>query len=159
MNLNQLFMTELENGIYEQWLLSPISLTLLVLGKMIAHWLLFSAPLILLAPLLGYTLLQLNSDVCIAVGLSLLLATPTLALLGGIIAALTANLRDSSLLLPLVLLPLCIPSLIFGVGVVTYALQQSPYQGLLALLAAQAVLTLTLAPIAIASALRLSVQT
>jgi heme exporter protein B len=155
---DQLFSQDLQNGVSEQWLLSPHPFSLLLLAKVAAHWLFHHLPLILTAPLLGYVWLQLEGETALVLAAGLLLTSPVLSLLGAIVGALTAGLRHSSLLLTLVLLPLCVPLLIFGAGVAYEAQTHMPYHGLLALLGAIFFLALSLCPMAISAALRLSLS-
>ena len=156
LSLDGLFRSDFEDGSLEQWLLSRRALPLLVLAKVLTHWLFSGLALIVLAPLLAL-MLGLPGE-CLPVLLaSLLLGTPVLSLLGAVGAALTVGLRRGGLLLALLVLPLYIPVLILGSGALQAALQGLPATGQLWWLASLAALTVTLAPFAIAAGLNISV--
>jgi len=154
---DSLFRQDFDDGSLEQMLLSPVSLYVQVLAKTLAHWLLTGFPLMLLSPLLAL-LLQLPSQGVLALMLSMALGTGTLSLIGAIGAGLTVGLRKGGLLLSLIILPLYIPVLIFGVSAVQSAATGFDYLGQLAILGAQLALAITLAPLAIAAAVRISVD-
>jgi heme exporter protein B len=157
LSLERLFRADLEDGSLEQLLLSPRSLTLLIFIKVVSHWLLCGLPLIILSPILA-TMLTLQMNAMTALILSLLLGTPILSLLGAMGEALTLGLRGGSILLTLIVLPMTIPVLIFASSAVIAAQAGLPYIGNLALLAACLVLAMTLVPMAIVAALKLSVN-
>lgn len=152
-----LFRSDYDDGSLEQMLLSPGSLYLLTLAKSIAHWLLTGLPLALLSPLLGL-LLQLPGAALPALVGSLLIGTGVLSLIGAIGAALTVGLRRGGMLLSLLVLPLYVPVLIFGSSAVQTAVEGFAYRGHLAVLGALLALALALAPFAVASAVRISVD-
>jgi heme exporter protein B len=156
LSLDGLFRTDFEDGSLEQWMLSSHSLVVLVLAKVSAHWLCSGLALVLLAPLLAL-MLGLPIHCLPALMLSLLLGTPVLSLLGAIGAALTVGLRRGGLLLALLILPLYIPVLILGSGALQAALQNLPIAGHLLWLACLTILTITLAPFAIAAGLSISI--
>lgn len=156
-SLTSLYGGDHADGSLEQMLLSQRSLTLLAAGKALSHWLLTGLPLLLLAPLLGL-LFGMSASSIGVLTLGLLLGTPILSLLGGIGAALTLGLRNGGMLLLLLVLPLCIPVLIFGAGAVTAAEAGLSAQGHLSLLAALLLLCLLGAPLATAAALKISVD-
>lgn len=156
LSLDGLFRSDLEDGSLEQWVVSPHPLALLVLAKVLAHWLFSGLSLVLLAPLLGL-MLGLPVESLPALMLSLLLGTPVLSLLGAVGAALTVGLKRGGLLLALLILPLYIPVLILGTGTLQAALQGLPTLGYLLWMASLAALAVTLAPFAIAAGLRISV--
>jgi len=157
LSLDGLFRSDHEDGSLEQWLLCTTPLPLLVLGKVLMHWLCSGFALMLLSPLLALMLgLPLR---CLPVlMLSLLLGTPVLSLLGAIGAALTLSIKRGGLLLSLLILPLYIPLLILGSGAVQANLQGLPASGQLLLLASLCVLALALCPFAIAAALSISLS-
>ncbi len=157
LSLVRLFSADYIDGTLEQMMLSPQSLSMLVLGKMVAHWMVSGLPLVLVAPVLG-----LQFDMAVeALGvliIGLLLGTPILSMVGAIGAALTLGLRGGGVLLSLLVLPLCIPVLIFGSGAVdavTTGLAVSPH---LSLLGALLVLALAFTPWVTAQALRISME-
>jgi heme exporter protein B len=155
--LESLFRADFEDGGLEQLALSPVPLPLLALAKILAHWLLTGLPLIVLAPLLGLLLALPETAVAVLV-LTLALGTPVLSLIGAIGAALTLAVRSSGALLALLVLPLYIPVLIFAAGAVSASMVGLPLAGQLYFLAALLVLALTLAPAAVAAAIRINLQ-
>lgn len=153
--LNHFLKPDYQDGSLSLLLLSPYPLSLLLLSKTMAHWLISGLPLILITPLLGLLLHLTFSEILILM-LSLLLGTPILSLIGAVGVALTISLDNQSLLLALLILPLSVPVLIFGAGAAVNTYLGQPVSGLLALLAALLVLTLTLLPLAASAALKLS---
>jgi heme exporter protein B len=157
LSLGRLFSADYLDGTLEQMMLAPQSLSVLVLGKMVAHWMSSGLPLVLMAPVLG---LQFDMSIR-ALGVlmvSLLLGTPVLSMIGAIGAALTLGLRGGGVLLSLLVLPLCIPVLIFGtgaVGAVSGGLSIAPH---LSLLGAVLILALVFTPWVTAQALRISME-
>ncbi|TWI53890.1 heme exporter protein B [Pseudomonas duriflava] len=156
LSLDGLFRSDYEDGSLEQWMLSPRPLAVLVLAKVLTHWVISGLALVLLSPVLAL-MLGLPSQCLGTLILSLLLGTPTLSLLGAIGAALTVGLRRGGLLLALLILPLYIPVLILGSGALQASLQGMSSSGQLLWLGSLAVLTLTLSPFAISAGLRISV--
>ena len=155
--LESLFRADFEEGGLELLALSPVPLSLLALSKILAHWLLTGLPLIVLSPLLGLLLALPKTSVAVLV-LTLALGTPVLSLIGAIGAALTLAVRSSGALLALLVLPLYIPVLIFAAGAVSASMAGLPLAGQLYFLAALLVLALTLAPPAVAAAIRINLQ-
>jgi len=155
--LEKLFAVDFEDGTLEQMLLTPQPDFILVLGKVFAHWLVTGVPLALLAPLLGLQY-DLAAEPLWTLMLTLLLGTPALSLIGAIGAALTLGLRGSGVLVPLLVLPLYIPVLIFGAGAVEANVSGLGAAGHLYMLSAILLLSLVAAPIATAAALRISAE-
>ncbi|AQS35607.1 heme exporter protein CcmB [Shewanella psychrophila] len=155
LSLERLFKADYVDGSLEQMLLSPQPLPLMVLAKVLAHWLLTGVPLILVAPLLA-VLLHLDGNSYGALMATLALGTPVLSLLGAIGVALTVGLHKGGVLLSLLILPLYIPVLIFATTAIDAAGLNLPYDGHLAIIAAMLVGSLTLAPFAIGASLRVS---
>lgn len=155
--LERLFAVDYEDGALEQMLLTPQPLFVLVLAKVLAHWLVTGLPLVLMAPLLGLQY-DLSSEALAVMVLSLLLGTPALSLVGAIGAALTLGLRGGGVLVSLLVLPLYIPVLIFGSGAVEATASGLGGQGHLSMLGAILVLSLLLAPLAASAALRISTE-
>lgn len=151
------FRSDYDDGSLEQMVLSPVSLYLQALAKTTAHWLLTGCPLTLMCPLLAL-LLQLPNEGIPALMLSMLLGTATLSLIGAIGAALTVGLRKGGLLLSLIILPLYIPVLIFGVATVKAAVDGFSFVGPLAILGAFLTLALSLCPLAISASIRISID-
>jgi heme exporter protein B len=155
--LERLFQLDAEDGALDLIVLAPAPLEILVLAKILAHWLTTGLPLVIVAPLLAL-MLQLAPEGYGVLAISLALGTPSLSLIGAIGAALTLGARRGTVLLPLLVLPLYIPVLIFGaaaVDAVTHGLPARPHLLLLAAILAAA---LVLAPWTIAASLRQAVQ-
>jgi heme exporter protein B len=157
LSLNRLFAADYADGSLEQMLLAPQPLALLVLSKVIAHWLLTGLPLVLLTPLLALQL-YLPSEALGTLLVSLLIGTPVLSLIGAIGAALTLGLRGGGVLVSALVLPLYTPVLIFGAGAVAQATTGQDTEAYLSLLGAFLALALSFAPWAAASALRVSLD-
>ncbi|HKQ82120.1 MAG TPA: heme exporter protein CcmB [Steroidobacteraceae bacterium] len=155
--LESLFRPDVEDGTMEQWALSGQPLSVLLLAKTMTHWLLSGLPIVLLAPMVG-TALGMPSSAWSTLAISLALGTASLSLLGGIGAALTVAVRRGSVLLALLVLPLQMPVLIFGARAVDLAMHGEPVAGPLNLLAAMLLLFASLAPFAMAAAMRISVE-
>ncbi len=155
--LERLFAIDYADGALEQMLLAPQPLSLLVLGKVAAHWLVTGLPLVLMAPVLGIQY-DLSLDGLWVLVITLLLGTPALSLIGAIGAALTLGLRGGGVLVSLLVLPLTIPVLIFGAGAVEATVSGLGGEGHISMLAAILVLSLFFAPLAAAAALRVSVE-
>ncbi|NND54913.1 MAG: heme exporter protein CcmB [Gammaproteobacteria bacterium] len=157
LSLNTLFREDFEDGTLEQLALSPSPLSVVLLAKTTAHWLVAELPLVLLAPLLAIGF-DLPGEGLRALLLTLLVGTPTLSLLGAVGAALTAGLRSASGLLAVLILPLTVPVLIFGARSVDLAIQGQNIDGPLLLLGGITVLALSLTPLATAAAVRVSLD-
>jgi heme exporter protein B len=155
LSLNTLYASDYADGSLEQMLLSGRSLFLVAAGKAIAHWLTTGLPLILATPVLG-VLFGMHTETIAILMLSLLLGTPVLSLLGGLGAALTLGVRSNGILVFLLILPLCIPVLIFGTGAVAAVdINMSP-RAHLYLIGAFLLVTCMSAPLATAAALRIA---
>ncbi len=155
LSMDSLFRQDYDDGSLEQLVLSPSPLPIVVLAKVMAHWLQTGACLTLLSPVAAL-LLNLPADAMGTLFLTLLLGTPTLSLISSIGAALTVSLRRGGVLVPLLSLPLHIPVIIFATAAVQASMAGLPAVGYLAILAAFLVLALTLAPLAVAASLRLA---
>jgi heme exporter protein B len=157
LGLPRLFAADHLDGTLEQMALSPSPLALLIAGKILAHWLLCGLPLVLLAPLLGLQF-ALEGQTLFILSLSLLLGTPLLSLIGAMGAALTLGVRGGGVLLALLVLPLYIPTLIFGAGAVEAQSAGLGVEGHLSLLAALLALAVFFAPWATTAALRIALE-
>jgi heme exporter protein B len=155
--LEFLFRDDAHDGTLEQYALSGQSLTWLLFAKTASHWLLTGAPLAVMAPIAG---LALGAPVAAVPGIvaSIALGTVGLSLLGAIGAALTLGVRRSGVLLSLLTLPLAVPILIFGARATQLAIAGADFSAPLYLLAAIAVLGITLAPLAASAAVRISLE-
>ena len=148
---------DFDDGTLEQLLLSSQPLVILVLAKVVGHWLVTGCLLTLVAPLFGL-MLFLEAEQLRVLLLTLLLGTPTLSFISAIGAALTVGLNKGGVLIALIALPLYIPVLIFATSAIQAVVYQQSVAGHLAILAAMLVLAVTFAPFAIAAALRISVS-
>jgi heme exporter protein B len=157
LSLNRVFTADYLDGVLEQMVLIPQPLPVLVVGKVLAHWVISGLPVVLLSPLLGLQF-GLSGESLGVLVLSLLLGTPTLSMIGTIGAALVLGVRGSGLLVALLVLPLYVPVLIFGAGAVTSSMAGMGGEANLSLLGACLVLSLFLAPWATAVALRIALE-
>jgi heme exporter protein B len=157
LSLGRMFSNDYLDGTLEQMLLSPQSLSLLVLGKALAHWLVTGVPLVLMAPVLGVQY-DLPVEALFVLTTALLLGTPVLSLIGAIGAALTLGLRGGGVLVSLLVLPLYIPVLIFGAGAVEANMAGVGFDAHLSLIGAFLLVSLVFAPWAAASSLRVSLE-
>ena len=157
MGLDRLFLNDFEDGSMERLVLSPVPFLTVVYGKLTAHWLISALPLILLVPLVGLVY-QLPLAAATMLAAALFIATPTLTVLVAIGAALTVTLRSAAVVIGLLVLPLCAPILIFGARAAVLALDADSAAGPLYLLASLAFLAMSLGPIAIAAALKVSLE-
>lgn len=156
LSLGSLYASDYADGSLEQMLLSGHSLVAVAVAKGLAHWLQTGLPLVVVTPLLGL-LFDLQTSSLQLLAFSLLLGTPVLSFLGGLGAALTLGLRNGVVLVFVVVLPLCIPVLIFGAGAVSALEVGISPAGHIYLLGALLLLTLAGVPFATAAALRISV--
>jgi heme exporter protein B len=157
LSLDRLFLADHDDGSLDLILLAPLPLEAVVLAKCLAHWIVTGVPLIIVAPLLAI-LMNLSFDGFATLILAMLLGTPILSLVGAIGAALTVGVRRGGTLVPLLVLPLVIPVLIFGVGAIDASIAGTSASGPLMVLGAMLLAALVLAPWATAAALRLATE-
>ena len=157
LSLEGIFRSEFEDGTLEQFLLSSHPVSVLVLAKVLAHWLITGLPLLVISPLLG-VLLGLPVDAIVILLITLALGTPVLSLIGAVGVALTVGLRKGGMILSLLVLPLYVPLLIFAANAVDTAAAGLPVTAHLSLISALLVLSLSLSPLATAAALRISLS-
>lgn len=157
LSLPRMFAADYADGTLEQLALSPLPLPLLALAKVAAHFLLSGLPLVVISPVLGLQF-GLDGQSMGILALSLLLGAPSLSLIGAVGAALTLGVRGGGVLLSLLVLPLFIPVLIFGAGAVEADAAGLGIAAHLSLLGALLLGSLVLAPLAIAAALRISLE-
>ncbi|MBK1616334.1 heme exporter protein CcmB [Rubrivivax gelatinosus] len=157
LSVTQMFASDHQDGSLEQMLLAPQPLVLLVTGKVFAHWLTTGLPLVIAAPLIGL-LFDMNGRAIAALTATLLVGTPVLSLLGAVGAALTLGLRSGAALVFLLVLPLTVPTLIFGTGAVGAVDSGLSPAAHFSLLGAVLILTALGAPLATAAALRISLD-
>jgi heme exporter protein B len=153
LGLDTLFAADYRDGSLEQMLLSQQPLSLMILGKVLAHWCCSGLPICLLSPLLAYAM-GLTASQITALLLALLPGTLTVCLIGAMGAALTLSARHGGALIALLVLPLYIPVLIFGAGLVPDAVSLTAVLGPVYMLVALLVLALTFVPIVISLAFR-----
>lgn len=157
LSLDSLFRSDFDDGSLEQMLLSSHPVSVLVLGKILAHWLVTGLPLILVAPLLAL-FLGLPEKALGTLLVTLVLGTPVLSLIGSIGVALTVGLRRGGMILSLLVLPLYIPVLIFASNAVDMAATGLPVSAQINILTAILFLALVLAPLPAAAALKMSIN-
>jgi heme exporter protein B len=157
LSLDSLFRSDFDDGSLEQMLLSAHPLTILVLGKIIAHWLVTGLPLLIIAPLLA-VFLGLPEQALGTLLITLVLATPVLSLIGSIGVSLTVGLRRGGMILSLLVLPLYVPVLIFASNAVEMAGNGQTVDAQINILIAILLMSVVLAPLPAASALKMSVS-
>ncbi|HEC91172.1 MAG TPA: heme exporter protein CcmB [Alphaproteobacteria bacterium] len=157
LSLERLFQTDFEDGSLELLALEPRSLEVTVLAKICTHWLTTGLPLIIASPLLALLLGMGSKGYPVLIG-ALLLGTPTLSLIGAVGAALILGARRGGVLLSLLVLPLFIPTLIFGVSAVDAVLTGFSYKAQFLVLGAFLLASLALAPWAAAAAVRQALE-
>jgi heme exporter protein B len=157
LSLDSLFRSDFDDGSLEQILLSPHPTSILVLGKVFAHWLVTGLPLLIIAPLLAIFLGLPEQSLGILL-LTLLLGTPVLSLIGAIGVALTVGLRRGGMILSLLVLPLYVPVLIFASNAVSIAGSGLPVSAQINILVAILLITLVLAPWPTSAALKMSIN-
>lgn len=155
--LEFLFRDDAYDGTLEQYALSGQSLTALMFAKTLAHWLLTGLPLALMAPVAALSL-GVPGAAIPGILAAVAIGSVTLSLIGSIGAALTLGIKRSGALLSLLTLPLSLPVLIFGARATQLAISGGPQLPPLELLAALAVLGVTLAPLAASAAVRISLE-
>lgn len=153
----RLFAADFEDGSLEQIIMSPHSTALTALTEVAAHWLFSGVILAVVSPIFA-AMLQMPSGAISTLIISLLLGTLVLSLIGAIGSALTVGLHRGGMLLSLLVIPLYVPVLIFGVGAVNEAAQGRDPSAWLALLGALAAGGLVLAPLAIGAGLKIAVD-
>ncbi|GAP36833.1 heme exporter protein CcmB [Piscinibacter sakaiensis] len=157
LSVTQLYAGDHADGSLEQMLLSGASPLALAAAKALAHWLLTGAPLVLVSPVFGLAF-GLDARAIGALAAALALGTPILSLLGGLGAALTLGLRGGAVLLILLVVPLCIPALIFGTGAVGAVEAGLSAEAHYSLLAALLIFTTLFGPWGTAAALSIAVE-
>ena len=154
--LDRLFQADYEDGNLDLLALSPLGFEGIAVAKTTAHWLTTGLPLTLLSPVLAL-LLNLPSGAYASLAVSLLIGTPAISAIGGMAAALTLSIRRGGLLLPLLVLPLLTPVVIFGAGAVLARLDRVE-NGAVWFLAAFSAVVVLLSPFVTAAALRLNLS-
>ncbi len=157
LSLDGMFRSDFEDGSLEQFMLSAHPVSLLVIAKVVAHWLVTGLPLLAIAPLLG-VFLSLPSEAIGVLLITLAMGTPILSLIGSVGVALTVGLRRGGIILSLLVLPLYVPVLIFASSAVETAAAGIPVSAQFSILGAMLALALSLAPLATAASLRISLS-
>ena len=157
LSLDAMFRSDYDDGALEQFMLSAHPVSILVLAKVLAHWLVTGLPLFIAAPLLA-VLLNIPSEAIPTLMLTLVLGTPVLSLIGSVGVALTVGLRRGGVILSLLILPLYVPVLIFATDAVKTAIVGIPTAAQISILSAMLVGSLVLAPLATAASLRISLS-
>jgi heme exporter protein B len=157
LSLGRIFAEDEADGTLEQMMLTPQPAYFIVLGKVLAQWLVCAVPLLMTAPLLGMQF-GLSVQAPLVLMASLALGTPVILLIGSIGSALTLGVRSAGTLTSLLVIPLCIPTLVFGSSAVQAAVEGNSPDAHMRLLAAMSVLTFIFAPWAAAAALRISLE-
>jgi heme exporter protein B len=157
LSLDRMFQDDYDDGSLEVIALGPLPLELVVLAKVLAHWLTTGLPLIIAAPVLA-VLLNMSTQGFAVLMISLLLGTPILSLIGSVGAALTVGLKRGGVLISLMVLPLYVPVLIFAVGAVEGAIFGLGAEANLLILAGGFLFFLVLTPPASAAALRMALE-
>lgn len=157
LSVSQLYAADMADGSLEQLLIADRSRIGIAAAKAASHWVLTGLPLTIAAPLFGL-MFDMSLPAIGALTASLLLGTPVLSLLGGLGAALTLGLRGGAVLLIVLIVPLCIPVLIFGAGAVAAADAGLSARGHFSLLGALLLFTALLSPLATAAALRIATE-
>ncbi len=155
LGMERMFRDDFNDGTLEQYTLLSTPLYLIVLVKVLTHWLIHILPLLILSPLLAL-FLNMTMPMYLALIATLLLGTPVISLIGAIGVALTVGLQRSGVLVALLLIPLFIPLLIFATSAIDSASLQLPYAFQLGIIASLGLFTLALAPAAIAYSLKVS---
>ncbi|KGP63194.1 transcriptional regulator [Legionella norrlandica] len=151
----RLFQQDYEQGVIEQWLVSGQPLNLIITAKILAHWLVSVAPLLILSPLIALLYSFSISETGVLL-VSLICGTPAVLFLCALAAAFGVGVNQRGALMALILLPLTLPILIFGSGTLSVGMQGLPVSGYLALLLAMSLLTIGFLPYAIAGVIRIS---
>lgn len=157
LSLDRIFAIDHEDGTLTLLATAPVPLEAVALGKAAAHWLTTGVPLVVVAPLLG-VLLQMQSGAFGFMALSLLLGSPALSMIGTFGAALTVGVRRGGLLLSLLVLPLYVPTLIFGAEAVRRGAQGLDATTPLVMLAGITAGTVAILPVATAAVLRINLR-
>ena len=157
LSLNSLFHYDYDNGVLEQMVISHHSLPLILLAKTLAHWILSGLPIIVLSPFLGMALF-INTEGIYILILTLMIATPCLSLIGSIGASLVVGIKNSGMLLSLLVLPLYIPILIFATSAVSQSQSNLPIDGQLYFLGFILILSLLITPFLSALSFKISLE-
>jgi heme exporter protein B len=151
----RLFQQDYDDGIIEQWLMSGSSIFVIVLAKVVSHWLLTVIPLLFLSPLIAL-LFNFSYVELVVLIVSLLAGTPAIICLSTMAAAFSSGMQQKGIFMALILLPLTVPILIFGSGLLLAAMQDNLISGYLALLLALSTFAMSFLPFAITAVIEIS---
>jgi heme exporter protein B len=157
LSLDALFRSDYEDGTLEQLLLSPRPLYFAIIGKVAAHWLVTGLPMLLASPLFAL-MLGIPISIVPLLALGLFLGSGILSFVGAIGAAVTVSLQTGGLLIALIILPLYVPVIIFGAGLLQYALEGWSVAAPLMMLSGLLCAAVVLAPLAIGAGLKISMD-
>lgn len=155
LSAEQLFLLDYEHGVIEQWLVSGLPLHSIITAKIIAHWFFNIIPVLILCPLIAL-IFSFNLNELVVLIISLLCGTPALFSLCTLAASFGLGVNQKGVLMALILLPLTLPILIFGSGIINLAIQDFPITGQCALLCAFSIISVGLLPFAVAGILRIN---
>lgn len=158
LSLDRIFHADYEDGTLDLLATGPLPLQMVVIAKMLAHWVTTGLPLVIAAPVLGI-LLNLDPAAFLPLTLTMLVGTPALNFLGAIGAAITLGVRRGGLLVSLMVMPLYVPVLIFGVGAVNSVIVgPAPFGPPFMMLIALTLISAVLSPVAAAAAIRMNLD-
>lgn len=153
LSADRLFKQDYDDGIIEQWLASGLPISIMVLAKILVHWLVNLVPILIFCPIISL-LFSLSLHETYILILSLICGTPAIIFLCGLAAAFSVDIQQNGVLIPLILLPLTIPIMIFGSGALIVTMQGLDALGYIALLLAISLLSIISLPFAIAFVIR-----
>ncbi len=156
LSAERLFQQEEDDGVIEQWLVSPAPLHMTVRAKLSAHWIFNLSPMIMFCPVLALLFGMTGNETMVLIA-SLLCGTPTILTFCALAAAFSTGIKQKGVFMALIVLPLTLPVMILGSGTLTAAMQGRPITGELALLLAMSLLASLLLPFAVAGVIRVSV--
>ncbi|MDF1757959.1 MAG: heme exporter protein CcmB [Legionellaceae bacterium] len=155
LSAERFFKQDYDDGVIEQWLVSGFPVSIIVFAKIVVHWLMNVIPMLTISPLL-FILLKLSFYETIVIIASVFLGSPTIVALCAMSAAFSVSLKQKSVVMALILLPLSIPILILGSSTISSAMQNQPVSGFLAILVSISCLSLSLLPFAIAGIIKIT---
>ena len=156
LSAERLFQQEEDDGVIEQWLVSPDLLHMTVRAKLSAHWIVNLLPMIIFCPVVALLFGMTGQETMVLIA-SLLCGTPTILTFCALAAAFSTGIKQKGVFMALIVLPLTLPVMILGSGTLTAAMQGRPITGELALLLSMSLLASLLLPFAIAGVIRVSV--
>ena len=153
MSLERIFTFDYEDGSFEQLLISPQLLTQPIFGKLVAHWVMTGVPMALASPIMAFVL-SLPADGYIPMILSIVIGSAYLSLAGSVCASLTVSLGRGGFLLPITVIPLYMPIIIFGTATIDFAISGMDWLFPLAVMGTFLCLATAICPIVVAAIFR-----